>query len=29
MRSPGNNDEIDVESGRTEKDREKTVRSKK
>ncbi|XP_075500697.1 GDP-mannose transporter GONST1-like isoform X2 [Primulina tabacum] len=29
MRTPGNNDEIDVESGRTEKDREKTVRSKK
>ncbi|XP_073140243.1 GDP-mannose transporter GONST1-like isoform X1 [Henckelia pumila] len=29
MRTPGNNDEIDVESGRTEKDREKTVRSKR
>ncbi|XP_073040541.1 GDP-mannose transporter GONST1-like isoform X2 [Primulina eburnea] len=29
MRTPGNNDGIDVESGRTEKDREKTVRSKK
>ncbi|KZV22172.1 hypothetical protein F511_27342, partial [Dorcoceras hygrometricum] len=29
MRTPGNNDEIDVESGRIEKDREKAVRSKK